>query len=657
MAMETNILVLFLMLSLILSTQITALLIQHRFNGNSDEMGVWLRRTLVMALAFIYMPIISAVYWTKISGVTNFLLILSHLLIFYGLRNFLGRRIKTNRFVVGSIFIMTLYFYFVFIDNNPYIQNIIVSIIITIVALFIALDLLNQKDSLKRSVSRYIAFIFFIYSSFYAFRAVTFGIINQGHILVSKEFSLFSTVTISIVTSNLWVFGLIIMINRKLYLENRSEKEKFQHLFNTNVAAQLITRFDDAMIVDVNDEFIRLTGYDKDLFLGKPLPRDLGWKDPLDRKTFVDNLVNKGYCEDLEFVFYKKDGSEFTGIVSAKTIIIDDALHIMTTIRDITEYRTIRDALIESEETYRSILNASPNDITITDLEGKILIVSPAGKKMFGYDEDFDKFVGMNILDFIIPGDVERARSNILKKYSDGLHRINEYVGVKKNGSLINLEVSSGFIYDVKGKPDKMVFIIRDITKRKIIEEKLEKLVVQLELERNTAETSSITDGLTGLYNRRHFDLELKKELSRTTRTFSDFSLIMVDIDHFKKFNDSYGHISGDQCLQRVATAIKDNTERTSDLVARYGGEEFIIIVPNTDEMGAKALGEKIRIAVENLAILHMGSRTSKFVTISVGITTVDYKDTLTADKALTRVDTALYLAKANGRNRCVYKH
>jgi PAS domain S-box-containing protein len=190
----------------------------------------------------------------------------------------------------------------------------------------------------------------------------------------------------------------------------------------------------------------------------------------------------------------------------------------------------------ESEEKYRSILNASPDDITITDLRGNIIMVSPASKKMFGYKEDFEDYIGMHIIDFLVPEDAERAGENIAHMYQGGPPGPNEYRGLRKDNSTFHVEINSGLIHDSSGKPVNMVFVIRDITERKLAEQKIQQLIEQLENERNTAHHNSITDSLTGLANRRFFDDMLATEFYRLKRSGSNLSLIMLDVDYFKKF-------------------------------------------------------------------------------------------------------------------------
>ena len=182
-----------------------------------------------------------------------------------------------------------------------------------------------------------------------------------------------------------------------------------------------------------------------------------------------------------------------------------------------------------------------------------------------------------------------------------------------------------------------------------------ERLRNEMELEKRTKELFeelSRVDGLTGVANRRHFDERLEQEYARHSRTGSELSLILLDIDHFKNFNDLYGHPKGDDCLEKVAQAVKNNVSRTTDLVARYGGEEFICILPETNEKAAIKIAEEIRQAVVDLAIPHKTSLTAKHVTVSLGVVTALCHQRGSPAVLIERADQQLYRAKASGRNR-----
>jgi diguanylate cyclase (GGDEF)-like protein len=169
---------------------------------------------------------------------------------------------------------------------------------------------------------------------------------------------------------------------------------------------------------------------------------------------------------------------------------------------------------------------------------------------------------------------------------------------------------------------------------------------------RNTEEHRlATTDALTGIANRRTFDEALAREWDRCARSRSQLSLLMIDVDHFKKFNDTYGHIEGDLCLKRVAQAMRDQAVRPSDVCARYGGEEFAIVLPETDAKGALALGEQISQAVRALVIPHAASATG-YVTVSIGGSAMIPYSGGAGQELVRAADAALYQAKESGRNR-----
>jgi len=174
------------------------------------------------------------------------------------------------------------------------------------------------------------------------------------------------------------------------------------------------------------------------------------------------------------------------------------------------------------------------------------------------------------------------------------------------------------------------------------------------QLEASNAELRRLThtDGLTGIANRRYFDDFMKTEWLRAQRDKTPLSLLMIDVDCFKLYNDTYGHVAGDQVLRQVAATIAASLRRPADLAARYGGEEFAVVLPNTDKAGAGQTAEKICMAVAGLGIAHKTSLAVEHVSISVGVATVYAGAENNAVDFIARVDDSLYHAKKNGRNR-----
>lgn len=179
------------------------------------------------------------------------------------------------------------------------------------------------------------------------------------------------------------------------------------------------------------------------------------------------------------------------------------------------------------------------------------------------------------------------------------------------------------------------------------VRNQIELLRAKLQLARLAA-----TDGLTGLANRRCFDETLAMEFARHTRSGATLAMLLIDIDHFKRFNDTYGHLAGDECLRRVAGILEGAANRAHDLAARYGGEEFVCVLPETDRDGAIAIAEKIRQGIHDLAIPHSESVTADRVTASIGVVATQCALEMSELRLLERADKQLYAAKAGGRNR-----
>ncbi|MDD2310291.1 MAG: diguanylate cyclase [Desulfuromonadaceae bacterium] len=184
-----------------------------------------------------------------------------------------------------------------------------------------------------------------------------------------------------------------------------------------------------------------------------------------------------------------------------------------------------------------------------------------------------------------------------------------------------------------------------DIATRMQAEEALEELNRKLEL-------LSGTDSLTGIANRRRFDEVLAQEHARHARSGTALSLIMLDVDHFKAFNDCYGHVSGDDCLRRIGQVLGNSIVRPADLAARYGGEEFACILPETDLYGAVAIAEKLRRGILACEIPHKGSKVAEYVTASIGVVSVQCGSGRSVVEIIAHTDELLYKAKLAGRNR-----
>ncbi len=183
-----------------------------------------------------------------------------------------------------------------------------------------------------------------------------------------------------------------------------------------------------------------------------------------------------------------------------------------------------------------------------------------------------------------------------------------------------------------------------------------EKIKVQKQLETANQQLQKLAnlDGLTNIANRRYFDEYLSKEWNRLKREKLPLSLIMIDVDYFKLYNDTYGHLAGDDCLKKIAQTMDCVVKRPADLTARYGGEEFVIVLPNTTEEGAQQIAQQIAQQLSELAIPHQNSLIAKEITLSLGIASLIPDHNLSPFDLIHLADQALFQAKKQGRNRII---
>ncbi len=200
------------------------------------------------------------------------------------------------------------------------------------------------------------------------------------------------------------------------------------------------------------------------------------------------------------------------------------------------------------------------------------------------------------------------------------------------------LSIDAGPIYDEGGTLLAVVETLRDTTEQKLAQMALHSLAVK--------------DGLTGLANRRSFDERLEADWLHAVRERTPLSLLLIDVDHFKLYNDTYGHQKGDSCLKAVAESLDKQVFRPADLAARYGGEEFAVIMPTTDLDGALRVAERVRETVFSLGLPHSASLTADRVSLSVGVATMVPEAEQNAEGLIAAADAALYRAKHAGRNR-----
>jgi diguanylate cyclase (GGDEF)-like protein/PAS domain S-box-containing protein len=299
--------------------------------------------------------------------------------------------------------------------------------------------------------------------------------------------------------------------------------------------------------------------------------------------------------------------------------------------------------LQETASLHNLVTENSRDLIILADLSGNRSFVSSASERMGGWKPE--DAVELAALQMVHPDDQPKAEDAMreLRSGNDGV--MVECRVRKQSGEYLWVEAALRLVRDpVTHTPSGILNIIRDISERKRSEQQLQDAY-------RTVETLALTDGLTGLANRRHFDQHLATEWRRGKRARQPLSLLMLDVDLFKAYNDSYGHQRGDSCLKQIAESCMDVVSRPGDLVARFGGEEFVVTMPNTESDGAMRVAEDICDALRSRRLPHNGSPLG-IVTISIGCATLTPAFGKHAPDLIEIADHALYAAKHNGRNQ-----
>jgi diguanylate cyclase (GGDEF)-like protein/PAS domain S-box-containing protein len=344
----------------------------------------------------------------------------------------------------------------------------------------------------------------------------------------------------------------------------------------------------------------------------------------------------------------RKDGSYLWVETTGKTVeLASGERQRLIIVRDIEQRMQAEQALKASEARYRLLADNGTDMVFQLDRDLVRRYVSPACREILGHEPE--EMIGVKPANSAHPEDAARlglAFDALLKGGADRLSIV--YRIRHKDGRWIWVEAQLRTLRDAAtNEPIGIIGALRDISLRKAIEDELADANRRLQ-------ALVGQDSLTGLANRRTFDEALAKEYGRAKRDACDVALIMIDVDHFKAFNDLYGHPAGDDCLRRIAKAISRTTRRPTDMAVRYGGEEFAVVLPATDEAGGMTIAQSIRQAVLQLAIEHKGNARG-VVTISAGVAVSrPVASTQTHEALLHKADQALYQAKAEGRNAIV---
>lgn len=304
--------------------------------------------------------------------------------------------------------------------------------------------------------------------------------------------------------------------------------------------------------------------------------------------------------------------------------------------------RKVEERMRQSEQLYRLLAENSSDIISRFSFDAVRLYVSPSVVDILGWS--MEEMLRPDYKRYIHPEDL-KAFEAVGERMQSGTERAsNTYRYLKRDGSWAWLEARAALVRDSDGAPCEIISNTRDITRQKEAEIALASAAAELtEL--------AATDALTGVANRRRFDEMLDREWRRGMRSHEPLSMLLIDVDHFKRFNDHYGHLMGDTCLHAIATAIAGSIRRPGDIVTRYGGEEFAVILPNTDGDGAMEIAARVREGIAALAMPHVDNFGGR-VTVSIGAAEAIPNRGTDSSVLVEAADMALYEAKHLGRDR-----
>ncbi|RHW35678.1 PAS domain S-box protein [Neobacillus notoginsengisoli] len=439
-------------------------------------------------------------------------------------------------------------------------------------------------------------------------------------------------------------------ITKEKQLEDhlKESQKRYRDLVTYSPEPFLVQR--DGMIIFANEKACKIVELSMTELLGKSIYDFIRPEfHHKTRKTLAELQNVYGEAENRPLEIITANGRRLIIEITLKVIDYEGAPSIQAIFRDVTERRRLEKELRKTTERYRFITENSKDIIAFLSPDGRYEYISDSCREILGFSPK--ELLGEISFHYVHEDDAAEMSSIIIgDKAGTSDHFSLLYRHKLKNGGYIWFETVAKLLLNEQGKAESILAISRDATKRKEKERSLETANDFLKMLSNL-------DGLTGIPNRRSFEETLDHEWQRCLASGTGLSAIMIDIDCFKEYNDTFGHLAGDDCLKEVASIIKGSVKRPRDFVARYGGEEFVVLLPDTDLAGSRKVAELIRHSVREKEISHTASQVDHFVTISAGYASLLPENSQSPKELLLEADSALYIAKRSGKNRACGIH
>jgi len=434
----------------------------------------------------------------------------------------------------------------------------------------------------------------------------------------------------------------------------RESEEQYRAIFQQAADSILLIDAETGAFVQFNDRAHQSLGYTREEFEKLKIPDIEVIESPDEVAKHLERIVKKE-ADTFETKQRTKSGEIRNIEVRSKAISIRGKDLIQAIWHDITARKQMEEAVRESEGRYRLLAENTSDLIWTMDLGLRYTYMSPSVERMRGYSAE--EIVGTTVAETMTPASLEVARKTLLEELALEREKDQKVPSRKpdpfrsrklelemycKDGSTIWTEMNMTFLREPDGRPVGILGVTRDISQRKRAEEEREKLNAELEVR-------AITDSLTGLYDHAHFYQRLAEEIERSERYNHGFAVVMLDIDDFKRFNDSRGHQVGDEALRLIAECIRAGLRR-SDLAFRYGGDEFAAILPHADPSKAAAAVNRMNGRITK-SLRQLDGGAAARLSLSAGVACFP-EDGITADELVRIADAALYNAKWIARAR-----